>query len=73
LQEKYIGFNFKNAYFLPGDEFKIYMASTFEDCYLPYNLGKTFVFNNLKGNGVPFFPPLWYGTKVGVTGISYQN
>ena len=73
MQSRFIQYNMKNAVYLPGDEFKIYMASSFEDCYIPYRLGKTFQSRNLMPNGVPYFPPLWFGTKVGVTGISYLN
>jgi hypothetical protein len=63
----------KKEVFLPGDEFRVYMASTFENCYVPYKLGKSFFFENIQNNGVPYFPPLWFGTKTGVTGITYLN
>ena len=64
-QSKFITFNMKKAVFLPGDEFKIYMASSFENCYIPYRLGRTFQSWNLMPNGVPYFPPMWFGTKIG--------
>jgi hypothetical protein len=72
-QSKFITFNLKKAVFLPGDEFKIYMASSFENCYIPYRLGRTFQSWNLMPNGIPYFPPMWFGTKIGVTGISPSN
>lgn len=73
LQEKYIPYNLNKEVFLPEDQFKLYQASTFEDCYIPYRIGNVFTFNNIKWNGVPFFSPLWFGTKVGVAGISNSN
>lgn len=35
LQEKYIAYDMSATNFLPGDVFKFYTASTFEDCYVP--------------------------------------
>jgi hypothetical protein len=49
------------------------MASTFENCYIPYKVGKSLSFKNLQSNGVPIFPPLWLGTKTGTYGISPLN
>lgn len=34
-------------------------------------------FYNIRSDGSPYFPPVWFGTNVGVTGVvstsTYQN
>ncbi len=58
---------------MPGDEFRTFMFSTFEDCFIPFKVGKTYSLMNIKKNGVPFFSPVWFGSKVGVSYINPQN
>jgi hypothetical protein len=73
LQERYVSFNFEKESFLPGDEFITYQYCTFEDCFLPYKVGKVNTFMNIKKNGVPYFSPLWFGSKVGVSYLNPVN
>lgn len=51
----------------------MYQASNFENCYVPYRLGQVWEFYNIRHNGVPYFSPMWFGSKVGVSGISPLN
>ena len=73
LQQRYINYNFDKENFLPGDEFRAYQYCTFEDCFVPYKVGKTVSFMNIKKNGVPYFSPLWFGSKVGISYLNPQN
>jgi hypothetical protein len=71
--ERLIPYNLQNEVFLPGDEFKAYQDSTFEDCFIPYKVGKTFSFLNIRKNGVPYFSPLWFGFIEGVGFVPPDN
>ena len=73
LSERFYTFDMSStslSAFLPGDVFRFYTESTYEDCYTPSVKGSQMRFFNLRPNGIPFFPPMWFGHSTGITGVT---
>jgi hypothetical protein len=60
--------------FLAGDIFRFFSSRPQNTpCFIGDRKGKyDLKFFNLRADGTPFFAPVWFGNKVGVTGIDYN-
>lgn len=71
FQEKFVTFNLDGQPFLPGDILRFYSTPNSDNpCFVSNRRGTEMKFYNLRADGSPHFPPQWFGTGVGVTGVT---
>ncbi len=75
LSEMYVPYNLEGQSFLAGDMFRFHASRPADTpCFIANRKGtEDLKFFNLRADGTPYFAPIWFGNKVGVTGIDYET